>query len=897
MKKEKTTAQIHAHKKLSGKIISLLLSLTLVLTMAVQATATNNDLFIIGSLIGNYEYYILKDGTVSIIDYAGNESNLVIPDEIDGKKVTEINQEAFYNCISLKSVTIPPGVTSIGLQAFAWCPNLTKVVLPNDLLYIGAAAFAYCKNLKDLTIPDSVSEIGNSAFIGCASLEEMTIPSGVTEMAVTTFHCCTSLKRVTILDGVTSINSLAFSGCSNLERVILPESLTHIGEQAFYGCINLKEITVPKSVDSIELYALGYCLDDNTGEIVKIDDFTIKGYSDTEAEKYAKNNNFKFINLEITNGLRIYSDHTNLSIKKNDVITIGAGVFVDDRKVSDISKLTFSLYDKSIIDVDDVSVHDNCRFVKLKGINAGTTYITFSDSNTGYVTRVPITVCDTELTAYTLGNVPKENIEKYETNFYNANGLYIDSFKYMVNYDKTVSVSFDVYNTNHSYGLIEIYNKDGSMYNAVIIDKMTNNASSIKESVWDNLCFVIRDLRDGDFFTYRQESGYSKKTSIEQITIPEGGYFKITTDISESFLLGFINGVDIMLGLKSIEGDIKEFDIKSRELADKITKKLLKDEIYAQILKNQGELEKKLLKNIVKDDIVFSTKAVGDFSENFLNNINELHLDKILIEAAAEIGWNIGEDIFEYFSGAIGQALKGVFTIGDLADLIIERNNIYSGMRYGSIVIQNQSGGVRAASQVTVKSDTNFDNDTALKVFRVQPDDIKLNALKESNPEFYEKVISETSITYNISMIKNGIEEQIKNEVEVSIPIPERFYLFAAMGLLKVYRVEENGSVTEMNSKFRDGCLVFKTNHFSIYSIINDNKMLLGDANNDGTVDAKDRMFITRHIAKWQGYESINEAAADVNADGLVDAKDRMVLTRHIAKWVGYEKLPYNKMN
>ncbi len=68
-----------------------------------------------------------------------------------------------------------------------------------------------------------------------------------------------------------------------------------------------------------------------------------------------------------------------------------------------------------------------------------------------------------------------------------------------------------------------------------------------------------------------------------------------------------------------------------------------------------------------------------------------------------------------------------------------------------------------------------------------------------------------------------------------------------------------------------------------------------GDVNGDGTIDAKDRMFITRHIAKWQGYESIIKTAADVNSDGLIDAKDRMVLTRHIAKWIGYEKLPYVK--
>ncbi len=66
-----------------------------------------------------------------------------------------------------------------------------------------------------------------------------------------------------------------------------------------------------------------------------------------------------------------------------------------------------------------------------------------------------------------------------------------------------------------------------------------------------------------------------------------------------------------------------------------------------------------------------------------------------------------------------------------------------------------------------------------------------------------------------------------------------------------------------------------------------------GDIDGSGAVDAKDRMTITRYIAKWKGYESIDKTAADVNSDGEVDAADRMIITRHIAKWKGYEALPY----
>lgn len=46
---------------------------------------------------------------------------------------------------------------------------------------------------------------------------------------------------------------------------------------------------------------------------------------------------------------------------------------------------------------------------------------------------------------------------------------------------------------------------------------------------------------------------------------------------------------------------------------------------------------------------------------------------------------------------------------------------------------------------------------------------------------------------------------------------------------------------------------------------------------------------------KWNGIKIINDQASDVNYDGKVNAKDRMILTRHLAKWQEYEILPNNK--
>ena len=166
---------------------------------------------------GGYLTFDKKTGTVTDCDQSVTKAN--IPHTIKGVTVTCIGNDAFDNCRSLTSVTIPDSVMSIGDSAFRYCTSLTSVTIPDSVTSIGDTAFQYCTSLASVTIPDSVTSIGGRAFDGCASLTSVTIPDSVTSIGDWAFDGCTSLTSVTISDSVTSIGEYAFYDCTSLTDV------------------------------------------------------------------------------------------------------------------------------------------------------------------------------------------------------------------------------------------------------------------------------------------------------------------------------------------------------------------------------------------------------------------------------------------------------------------------------------------------------------------------------------------------------------------------------------------------------------------------------------------------------------------------------------------------------
>ena len=251
---------------------------------------------------GDFEYYALDDGTVYISNYNGSAKTVDIPAKIDGMSVVCIGQQAFEECTSLTSITIPDSVTEIEFSAFESCTNLKSIVIPDSVTNIGSDAFnntallknqatsekyvgkwvvdcddaksvtikestvgigdrAFdgCTSLKSITMPDSVTEIGWSAFRNCASLKSITIPDSVTEISEEAFRGCTSLTSITIPDSVTSIAQQAFEECTSLTSITIPDGVTEIGEEAFSGCTSLINITIPDSVTEIGKFAFDFC--------------------------------------------------------------------------------------------------------------------------------------------------------------------------------------------------------------------------------------------------------------------------------------------------------------------------------------------------------------------------------------------------------------------------------------------------------------------------------------------------------------------------------------------------------------------------------------------------------------------------------------------------------------
>jgi hypothetical protein len=133
---------------------------------------------------------------------------------------TDIGLEAFKDCTSLDSVTIPDTITSIGALAFEDTPwqerqgdfvivngiliryqgSDTSVEIPVEVTSIGDGAFQYFKDLENVVIPTSVITIGEWAFDGCTHLESITTPASVISIGRRAFSYCASLESITILN-------------------------------------------------------------------------------------------------------------------------------------------------------------------------------------------------------------------------------------------------------------------------------------------------------------------------------------------------------------------------------------------------------------------------------------------------------------------------------------------------------------------------------------------------------------------------------------------------------------------------------------------------------------------------------------------------------------------------
>lgn len=165
------------------KIISLILAILCISTVlcscskkAEDASTTaanspaaqgNNENAVYTS--GDFNYMKLSDGTAKIVKYNKAESvgEVIVPDNVDGLKVTVIGENTFTQEQKLTSVRLPRYLTKV--ESYAFNKSTVANVLFNQItdnteLTIESYAFSECDSIRKVDFSKAVKRIEASAF-------------------------------------------------------------------------------------------------------------------------------------------------------------------------------------------------------------------------------------------------------------------------------------------------------------------------------------------------------------------------------------------------------------------------------------------------------------------------------------------------------------------------------------------------------------------------------------------------------------------------------------------------------------------------------------------------------------------------------------------------------------
>ena len=123
---------------------------------------------------------------VRILRSFGEDSSVVLPERVEGERVTELGPYAFSDHIDQKDLekAMETGrfcredgevVGSVENSPSISGEKVSEVVLPESLKRIGRYAFYNCRKLKKLALGGACLDVGAGAFTGCHQVEEIRI--------------------------------------------------------------------------------------------------------------------------------------------------------------------------------------------------------------------------------------------------------------------------------------------------------------------------------------------------------------------------------------------------------------------------------------------------------------------------------------------------------------------------------------------------------------------------------------------------------------------------------------------------------------------------------------------------------------------------------------------------
>ncbi len=217
------------------KAISLILAAGAALQIPLtSASAASSDWSVIyGGSMG--EYY------VSIGYYKGSGGSVVLPEELNGYRVSYICAAAFKDNQVIDDVTLPDNIDGMGNGVFK-NSSVTAANIPLSLSIVPKETFLNCERLRSIYIHENIEYIRENSFDGCTELESISFSEGCTGLKISQYAFNGSGLKEVVLPDNTTVQSFAFQNCQALEGLDIGSN-TSVSSNAFRFCTSLETVT------------------------------------------------------------------------------------------------------------------------------------------------------------------------------------------------------------------------------------------------------------------------------------------------------------------------------------------------------------------------------------------------------------------------------------------------------------------------------------------------------------------------------------------------------------------------------------------------------------------------------------------------------------------------------
>lgn len=381
-----------------------LIVLTIVMFVAAIVTPIIAVVFLKDStekqvVLGDYVLRYKKvngEETYTIMEYRGDDTEIVIPEKMDGITVVGVGANAFSASVSninqnIVSITLPDSVNSIGKGAFKGLKNLQTLRIPKHVTVLETDVLSGCTSLQNVTLPANITfkenclqdavSLQNVTMIGSTSAT--TLEKGMVETLLQMLPV-SRLQTLFVGEDIIRINENAFASLSvdsfTIENIVL-QNVRYIESGAFKN-VQISTFQMSDCIESIGLSAFyGTSID------------TLKFYTTSQN---AGSLNFNALTSATVNTIEIFASENNDGVFRLNIgglMTEVQSVYVDD-SVKKVEASAFGLnnveqieefnYNPMTTDVEFTS-HAHINVLHIRGEQTLTTLPVVQGVNEIYI--------------------------------------------------------------------------------------------------------------------------------------------------------------------------------------------------------------------------------------------------------------------------------------------------------------------------------------------------------------------------------------------------------------------------------------------------------------------------------------------------------------------------------